>query len=327
MSGILFTGQSRYATRPARSRFSRVNRNNSNRPVRPDTRFDPLSIQGCFNCGDNGHTLRNCSKPLNAAKAAANKLDYYQKKRNLGDRAVHPVLAMLCQQVDETFSSTDRDEEEREAGKETITDREIFECIIGGSDSFNVKFVSPHRPQYRLESFGSSPPGSEGSHASDSKKSQAKGKDVQDEYVFTVFDEGSATVYSTGLTVSREGPEFLGACIDTGAQKSLIGNKQAVAYSNHIGQELKLSKHLGKTMFKFGDHRHKGLGTIEVRIPTDDKYYLSTTVEVVDVDVTLVLGLDFLDRFEMNIDTAKGMLESKGHTWTFPLTRKRDIYT
>ena len=42
---------------------------------------------------------------------------------------------------------------------------------------------------------------------------------------------------------------------------------------------------------------------------------------MVDVDVPLLLGLDFLDEYKMNVDTANDMLESKSHIWSLPLTR------
>lgn len=132
----------------------------------------------------------------------------------------------------------------------------------------------------------------------------------------------------TGKTLpSGECREFLGACIDTAAQKSVIRNKRAVAYSSQTGQVLEILKHRGKTMFNFGDHRHNGLGTIEGRIPTDDKCYLFTIVEIVDVDNPFLLGLDFLDRFEMILDTAKGVLESKGRTGLSRLLGNWGTYT
>ena len=65
-----------------------------------------------------------------------------------------------------------------------------------------------------------------------------------------------------------------------------------MTYSTHIGQELKISEHMGKTMVKFGDDRHKVLDTNHVKIPIDDTWFLSTIIEVVDVEVPLLLGWD-----------------------------------
>lgn len=67
-------------------------------------RFDPLSVLGCFNCGCN-HLLKDCDKPLNVAKAAAKKMEYYAKRAVSKPIAVHQVLADLCQQLDERDGS------------------------------------------------------------------------------------------------------------------------------------------------------------------------------------------------------------------------------
>ena len=72
--GILFTGQGRYARRPSTVRLNRPTKTSSVPPGKREGRFDPLTVAGCFNCGDPGHMVKNCNSPLNVAGAAAGRL-------------------------------------------------------------------------------------------------------------------------------------------------------------------------------------------------------------------------------------------------------------
>lgn len=75
-TGILFAGQVRYGREPSWNK-SKVS---SNRRVGAGTTngkvsFDPLSVAGCFNCDEHDHMIKDCPHPLNAARAAVNKLE------------------------------------------------------------------------------------------------------------------------------------------------------------------------------------------------------------------------------------------------------------
>ena len=103
-SGVLYTGQGRYMNdlSALRRKFAKparpFNRGwNRGTPSRATTRakFDPLSVQGCFNCGGN-HFLKECSEPLNTVRAASKKIEYFARKKNAQPYAVHQVLAELC---------------------------------------------------------------------------------------------------------------------------------------------------------------------------------------------------------------------------------------
>jgi len=62
------------------------------------TRFDPLSLAGCFNCDNPSHTMRACPLPVDPMKAAQRKLEYFSKKNAGAHGAAAAVLCQLCQQ-------------------------------------------------------------------------------------------------------------------------------------------------------------------------------------------------------------------------------------
>lgn len=97
-----------------------------------------------------------------------------------------------------------------------------------------------------------------------------------------------------------------GACVDTGAQRSVIGVHQAKAYCNELNYPFNPKKGGRKHRFKFGNTIFTGLGLIEIRIPLNEDSYLSYDVEVVDFDVPLLLGLDILDAFTMALTLLEG---------------------
>lgn len=71
------------------------------------TRFDPLSIAGCFNCDDPKHLLKNCPKPIDAIRATQRKVAYYDKKTKGGRASVAAVLYQLTLQINPTATVED----------------------------------------------------------------------------------------------------------------------------------------------------------------------------------------------------------------------------
>lgn len=145
----------------------------------------------------------------------------------------------------------------------------------------------------------------------------------KDDSVFVVFEEENFSIPKSQRAHGKStNVLFPGACIDTGAQKSVVGKEQALAYFKFIGEEFKPSVPKRKLNFKFGNRRHVGLGRVEVRNPINETRVLCPYKEVVDVDIPLLLGLDFLGEYKMNVDAGNDILESKSRAWSFPLTRK-----
>lgn len=83
-TGVLYKGQGRYVNdptglrrifaKPLRAFNSEANRSSKPFPQRK-AKFDPLSVQGCFNCGGK-HLLKDCLEPLNTVLAASRKIEY-----------------------------------------------------------------------------------------------------------------------------------------------------------------------------------------------------------------------------------------------------------
>lgn len=113
---------------------------------------------------------------------------------------------------------------------------------------------------------------------------------------------------------------FQGGCIDTGAQRTVIGKKQALAICQSQGTKLKLIK--SNTIFKFGNGRHNSLGILKIRIPTRDGAFIDIDADVVRPDVPVLIGIDILDREQLVPDNVNNRLQSHIYGWSIPITRK-----
>lgn len=127
--GILFTGQGRYA-RPSRGMAAgRVKRTAA--PSR-SSGVDPLSIMGCFNCDDAGHTMKDCPRPIDASKAAQRRLEYYSKKDS-GKASAATVLFQLCTQLDAMLigeRTSEAEDEDGGSGGCDEDDRQLFDALL-----------------------------------------------------------------------------------------------------------------------------------------------------------------------------------------------------
>lgn len=105
------------------------------------------------------------------------------------------------------------------------------------------------------------------------------------------------------MTLLQAVEDFQGACVDTGAQRTVIGKQQAYAYLKWAGLQRRLEQDKTPEVYRFGGSRHASIGTLTIRIPLADDYFLELTVDVVDVNVPLLFGLDTLDKFHMYANT------------------------
>ena len=116
--------------------------------------------------------------------------------------------------------------------------------------------------------------------------------------------------------------DFQGACGDTGSQGTLIGLRQAKAYCRLVGQKLKLSR--SKIRFHFGDGCRNSLGRMELRLPTPNGGYIPIHTDVVDSDIPLLLGLEFLRQELLLLNCLTNELKSYAFKWNVPLIEKFD---
>ncbi len=87
---------------------------------------------------------------------------------------------------------------------------------------------------------------------------------------------------------------FHGAYVDTGAQQSVIGWKQANSYCKR--HKLKFKLHPSATGFRFGDGSYPSLGSMEIRISIPNRSFLRILLDFVSAEKPMLLGLDMMDR-------------------------------
>ncbi len=123
-----------------------------------------------------------------------------------------------------------------------------------------------------------------------------------------------------GRTSSRTRSHFHGACVDNGAQKSVIGERQAKAYCKI--PEFKFKLEPSSTFFRFGDGSYPSLGSMEIRIPIPNGSFLKIQSDVVSACIPFLLGLDVLDRESIVANNVTNELQSPLSGWSIPLKRK-----
>jgi hypothetical protein len=113
--------------------------------------------------------------------------------------------------------------------------------------------------------------------------------------------------------------------MDTGAQKSVIGNIQAESYcrENNTRYNLDLSALSSLSLFKLGSSLAQSIGMIRISIiipgPSN---FIELCVDVVNVDIPLLLGLDFLDKHHLNPLCVQNQLWCVTEQWSIPIVRK-----
>jgi hypothetical protein len=121
-------------------------------------------------------------------------------------------------------------------------------------------------------------------------------------------------------TLYRPQTSFHGVCIDTGAQKTVIGIHQAIAYCHMIG--IPFNPRRSAHSFRFDSDVQRGLGTIPIRIPTANGAILPAQVDVVNTDIPFLLRQEFLKKESLYADTVDDTLVCKSGKWQVPLEHK-----
>ena len=268
--GILYTGQGKYAFRN-KGRSKRVS------PKKNDKGVNPLSIMGCFNCGDPSHMLKDCSKEVNLMRAAKSRLEYAETKTGT-KRNAHNVLFALYQHLAETMdeSSGTTDEEKED---DNTTDQELFSTLLAEVES-----------EERTEVMGE-------------EKIHLVNMDIN----FYMLNNAKK--------------EFLGACLDTAASMSLVGREQAEEYCKMIGILLAIEERIGRT-FKFGSQKKASLGAAKFWIPYGGNQMMETYLDVVDISIALLLGLNRLNEHKLYINNIEEVSVRVEPKWSHPITRK-----
>lgn len=59
-----------------------------------------------------------------------------------------------------------------------------------------------------------------------------------------------------------------------------------------------------------------------MRLPTPDGAFIALSVDVVNADVALLLGIDVLDREQLVADNVDNVLDSRHFGWKMPIQRR-----
>lgn len=123
------------------------------------------------------------------------------------------------------------------------------------------------------------------------------------------------------IAVLDKADRFEGACMEIGAEKTVIGKRQAEAYIAGHNPGATLGNQNGM-VYRFGGGRHPCVGTVALRTPIIDSFMISTVVDVVAINVPLLLGLDFLDAHNMYVNNTTNRLVCVNEGIQVPLVRK-----
>lgn len=113
---------------------------------------------------------------------------------------------------------------------------------------------------------------------------------------------------------------FEGRFVDSSAELKCIGETQANIHSKMINKPL--NSHVTAIMFKFGNKKHSSLGAITIRMPVGELQFADIEAEVVPVDITILLWLNIIAKFEMILGFDKDFIHTTCDGWLVPMVRK-----
>lgn len=123
-------------------------------------------------------------------------------------------------------------------------------------------------------------------------------------------EENDADIFFVEINLDiGTGDQFEWACMDSGAQRSIIGIRKARMYSNQSKGDLAPSQN-GQN-YKFCNDRAQGLGTLVVRMPVSESHVVDVAAGAVNVDVLFLLGLYVMTRLKMVIYFDQDIVQSR----------------
>ncbi len=137
-----------------------------------------------------------------------------------------------------------------------------------------------------------------------------------------VAQTSAHSIWSTDSIQSGRTDVFNGACLDTGAQKLVIGLQQALAYCKMTNTTYAPTG--SNVSFRFGVHPSKSRGCMRFGIPTPGGTYIEHVFHVVSADVPMLVGIDLLDFYSIGlfVDNTTNTLVSHNGNWKIPIKRK-----
>jgi hypothetical protein len=124
-------------------------------------------------------------------------------------------------------------------------------------------------------------------------------RDKEEGNTFIIYQVSNCKRLSDTGARHRHKDSYNGVRIDTGAERTVIGLKQARAYCRMMKRPLK--PYPNSNVYVFGEDRRKSLGSISIRIPTSQNAFIEVLADVVTANVPFLLGLDLLRKFGLDV--------------------------
>ena len=112
---------------------------------------------------------------------------------------------------------------------------------------------------------------------------------------------------------------LLGGLMDIGAQSSCIGIAQAKEYCQAAGIDFKLTPSLQR--FCSGEGMARSIGRLPIAVPTPTDI-ITIWVDVVHSNIPLLIGLDSLDKYGLQVVSVTNEVESVHQQWRIRPQRK-----
>lgn len=96
--------------------------------------------------------------------------------------------------------------------------------------------------------------------------------------------------------------------MDTGAQKSVVCLREEKPYCKRTA--CKIKKHHIGVRYRFGDGKRNGIRSSHIRIPIPGGRSISHSVEVVDADILLLIGLELMKTEKFNLTPLRTFLKT-----------------
>jgi hypothetical protein len=138
---------------------------------------------------------------------------------------------------------------------------------------------------------------------------------------FSIYKVCKCKLHSGTGTKLRSDDRYNGVCIDTGAERTVIGLKQARAYCRMMKRPFK--PYPNGNVYIFGEDRRKSLGSISIRIRTSRNAFIEVVADVVTANVPFPLGLDTLRKFGLDLCISTNRLKCLGRDWDIETEKKR----
>lgn len=142
-----------------------------------------------------------------------------------------------------------------------------------------------------------------------------------------LFSSASSTAIMSLMSMSHDpqranklytSAPFQGACVDSGAEVSIIAADQAKAYQIIMGSIIRLIP--SPLWFKCFDYIFKSDGVTNVRVPVPDGRYISFQAHIVKADISMLIGIYLLLKHGLVLEPFTGHITQQNHRLSMPMT-------